>query len=53
MACSAAPQSETYLYLDLNTCDRCIGADAVLEEVLGSIAPALEAAGYTMRLQKV
>lgn len=42
-----------YLYLDLNTCDRCIGADAVLEEVLGSIAPALETAGYTMRLQKV
>ena len=42
-----------YLYLDLNTCDRCIGADTVLEEVLRSVVPALEVAGYTIQLQKV
>lgn len=42
-----------YLYLDLATCDRCIGADAVLEEVLLTISPALETAGYHIKLEKV
>ena len=42
-----------YLYLDLSTCDRCIGADAVLEEVLLTISPALETAGYHTKLEKV
>lgn len=42
-----------YLYLDLTTCDRCIGADTVLKDVLHSVVPALEAAGYTVQLQKV
>ena len=41
-----------YLYLDLKTCDRCIGADTVLEEVLLTISPALETAGYSVTLQK-
>ncbi len=35
-----------YLYLDLKTCDRCVGTDQVLEEVLGELAPAFELAGY-------
>ncbi len=41
-----------YLYLDLNTCDRCIGTDAVLEEVLEILRPALELAGYAVDYQK-
>ena len=42
-----------YLYLDLKICDRCIGADAVLEAVLQTVSPALETAGYRVTLQKV
>lgn len=35
-----------YLYLDLSTCERCVGTDQVLEEVLTELAPAFELAGY-------
>lgn len=42
-----------YLYLDLKTCDRCIGVDTVLEEVLLTVSPALETAGYRVKLQKI
>nr|MDD6334977.1 DUF2703 domain-containing protein [bacterium] len=41
-----------YLYLDLCTCDRCIGTDAVLEEVISVLRPALELAGYTVDYRK-
>ena len=41
-----------YLYLDLNTCDRCIGIDAVLDEVVALLRPALELAGYAVDYQK-
>ena len=41
-----------YLYLDLNTCDRCIGTDAVLDEVVAVLRPALELAGYAVDYQK-
>ena len=42
-----------YLYLDLNTCDRCIGTDTVLEEVIRELTPALALAGYVVRYDKV
>lgn len=42
-----------YLYLDLNTCERCIGTDAELKEVLDTISPALALAGYTLEYRKV
>lgn len=42
-----------YLYLDLSSCDRCVGTDTVLEEVLLEIDPALKLAGYKLRLEKV
>lgn len=42
-----------YLYLDLNTCDRCMGTDGVLEEVLLALSPALRLAGYTVELRKI
>lgn len=41
-----------YLYLDLQTCDRCIGTDQVLEEVIAEITPALELAGYSIVYRK-
>ena len=42
-----------YLYLDLNTCDRCVGTDAVLEEVVKELAPAFALAGYRVSYNKV
>ncbi|MDO5411413.1 MAG: DUF2703 domain-containing protein [Lachnospiraceae bacterium] len=42
-----------YLYLDLQTCDRCIGTDKVLEEALEEVTPALNAAGYYVEYKKV
>ena len=41
-----------YLYLDLTSCDRCIGTDRVLDEVVAAITPALALAGYTVNYQK-
>jgi len=41
-----------YLYLDLNTCDRCVGTDAVLEEVLNVLSPAFALAGYRISYRK-
>lgn len=40
-------------YLDLKTCDRCIGADKVLEEVLQTITPALQMSGYSIEFRKI
>ncbi len=42
-----------YLYLDLQTCDRCIGTDNVLDEVMLTITPALELAGFEVEYNKV
>lgn len=42
-----------YLYLDLQTCNRCIGTDEVLEKVLNEIIPVLELAGYTVVYKKI
>lgn len=42
-----------YLYLDLQTCDRCIGTDNVLDEVMLTLTPALELAGYEVEYNKV
>lgn len=42
-----------YLYLDLNSCDRCIGTDSVLDEVVESLAPTFELAGYSVDYKKV
>lgn len=41
-----------YLYLDLQTCDRCIGTDKVLEEVISELTPALELAGLSVTYRK-
>lgn len=41
-----------YLYLDLTSCERCIGTDEVLEEVIRAIAPVLDMAGYRVEYHK-
>lgn len=41
-----------YLYLDLVTCDRCVGTDDVLDEVVEQLQPVLELAGYTVEYHK-
>ncbi len=42
-----------YLYLDLQTCHRCVGTDTILEEVLKTLAPALQLAGYEVEFRKI
>lgn len=42
-----------YLYLDLKTCDRCIGTDHVLDEVIEIMRPALQLAGYRVDYRKI
>lgn len=45
--------SVEYLYLDLNTCERCIATDQELVEVMDILSPALRLAGYSVQYQKV
>ena len=42
-----------YLYLDLKTCDRCIGTDKVLEETIMALNDALLLAGYEIEYKKI
>ncbi|MDD4688894.1 MAG: DUF2703 domain-containing protein [Eubacteriales bacterium] len=42
-----------YLYLDLQSCDRCIGTDNVLDEVMITLTPALQIAGYEVEYKKI
>ncbi len=54
---SAASSAKTilveHLYLDLQVCDRCIGTDQVLEEVILALSPALALAGYVVEYRKI
>ena len=42
-----------YLYLDLDTCERCVGTDKVLEGVLDELKNAFKIAGYSLEYRKV
>ena len=42
-----------YLYLDLTTCERCIGTDLELVEVLDILTPALQLTGYDVQYRKI
>lgn len=42
-----------YLYLDLQACDRCIGTDDALDEVMTVLEPALQLAGYKVEYKKI
>jgi len=41
-----------YLFPDINTCNRCIGTGAVLDEVVKMLTPALSFAGYGLYIIK-
>ena len=54
--CSESSKKEVlveYLYLDLKTCDRCIGTDKVLDEVMLILTDALHIAGYEVEYKKI
>jgi hypothetical protein len=42
-----------YLYLDLNTCERCVGTEQELDAVMIALTPALSLAGYTLEYRKI
>ncbi len=58
--CAAEPETVSnskrllieYLYLDLNTCDRCIGTNDVLKEVVDTLRPVLDMAGYEVNYKE-
>ena len=41
-----------YLYLDLETCERCVGTDSVLDQVLATLTPTLSLAGFHVDYHK-
>lgn len=54
--CNEVPQKKVqveYLYLDINSCERCIGTDAVLDEVMRILTPAFNLAGYEVVYNKI
>ena len=56
LSCCSKPDKKVlieYLYLDLVTCDRCVGTDKVLDAVVALLTPALELAGYTVEYKKI
>ncbi len=42
-----------FLYLDLSICERCQGTDTNLQEAIDDVKAVLQAAGYTITLNKV
>lgn len=57
-ACGCGEASEKkvvveYLYLDLTTCDRCIGTDGALDDVMLVLTPALQLAGLHVEYNKI
>lgn len=42
-----------FLYLDLNTCDRCMATDSTLHEALTELSGVLDTLGYTVKVNKV
>ena len=52
----SVPTSRTievdFLYLDLTTCSRCVGSDAILEAALRAVRPALDAMGAAVEVRK-
>ena len=41
-----------FLYLDLETCDRCVATASILDEVMAVLSPALVTAGYDVEYMK-
>lgn len=42
-----------YLYLDIETCGRCIGTDNILDEVMITLTPTLNIAGFEVEYNKI
>ena len=42
-----------FMYIDLTTCDRCIGTDTSLEEAIGEVSVLLQNAGYSLDVRKI
>lgn len=42
-----------YLYLDRETCDRCVGTDNALDEVMKVLIPTLSIAGFEVEYNKI
>lgn len=42
-----------YLFLDLKTCDRCLGTDDVLDEVVDTLEPTLKLLGYEIKRRNI
>lgn len=65
LCCSPTPQTDgkslplpkriaiDFLYLDLNTCERCIATGGTLDEALTALAPAFQAMNYVVDVNKV
>lgn len=55
-ACCSTPAEKIldidFLYLDLNTCERCIGTGDTLDEALQDVSSVLKASGYQVNLRK-
>ena len=51
--CASKTVLMEYLYLDLNTCERCVGTDQELDDVIMALTPALSLAGYTLEYRKI
>ena len=42
-----------YLYLDLDVCNRCIGTEQVLDEVVTTLTPAIQLGGFEVEYRKI
>ncbi|MEA4915038.1 MAG: DUF2703 domain-containing protein [Christensenella sp.] len=51
--CASKTVLVEYLYLDLNTCERCVGTEQELDDVVMALTPALSLAGYTLEYRKI
>ncbi len=55
--CATAPKTKElaidFLYLDLNTCERCRGTGTNLDEAIRDVSAVLNAAGFALKLNKV
>jgi len=50
---SAKNLTVDFLYLDLNTCERCIATGDTLDEALAALAPAFDTLNYAVNVNKV
>lgn len=54
--CEASPEKKVtveYLFLDLQSCDRCIGMGTALDEAMATLTPALQLYGYEVVYNKI